>query len=38
VISDQPEVYKQVKAKGEMHGGIMFGDLEEMQEIKEEDK
>jgi hypothetical protein len=38
VISDQPEGYKPVKAKGEMHGGIMFGDLEEMQEIKEEDK
>jgi RimK family alpha-L-glutamate ligase len=38
VISDQPEGYKPVKSKGEMHGGIMFGDLEEMQEIKEEDK
>jgi len=38
VISDQPEGYKPVKAKGEMHGGILFGDLEEMQETKEEDK
>jgi ribosomal protein S6--L-glutamate ligase len=38
VISDQPEGYRPMKAKGEIHGGILFGDLEEMQETKEEDK
>lgn len=32
VISDQPEGYVPMKAKGQIHGGITFGDLEEMQE------
>jgi len=32
VISDQPEGYVPIKAKGQIHGGITFGDLEEMQE------
>ena len=32
VISDQPEGYTPMKAKGQIHGGIIFGDLEEMKE------
>ena len=38
VISDQPEGYRPMKAKGEIHGGIIFGELEEMEEMKKEDK
>ena len=38
VISDQPEEYRPMKAKGEIHGGIVFGELEEMEEMKKEDK
>jgi hypothetical protein len=38
VISDQPEEYRPMKAKGEIHGGIIFGDLEEMEEMNKEDK
>jgi hypothetical protein len=36
VISDSPEEYKPMKARGEMHGGITFGDLEEMEKFKKE--
>lgn len=36
VISDKPEGYRPSRAKGEIHGGIIFGDLEEMQEAKED--
>jgi RimK family alpha-L-glutamate ligase len=38
VISDQPDGYKPMKAKGEIHGGIIFGEIEEMEEPKAEDK
>ena len=38
VISDQPEGYRPMKAKKEIHGGITFGDLEEMEEMNKEDK
>jgi len=38
VISDQPEGYRPMKAKGEIHGGITFGELEEMEEMNKEDK
>jgi len=38
VISDQPDGYKPMKAKGEIHGGIIFGEIEEMEEPKVEDK
>jgi hypothetical protein len=36
VVSISPEGYKPMKAKGEMHGGIVFGDLEEMMKPTEE--
>ena len=38
VISDPPEGYTPMKAKGEIHGGIIFGEIEEMEEPKVEDK
>jgi hypothetical protein len=38
VISYQPDGYKPMKAKGEIHGGIIFGEIEEMEEPKVEDK
>ena len=38
VISDQPDGYKPMKAKGEIHGGIIFGEIEETEEPKAEDK
>ena len=38
VVSDQPEGYRPMKAKGEIHGGIIFGELEEMEEMNKEDK
>jgi RimK family alpha-L-glutamate ligase len=38
VISDQPEEYKPMKAKGEIHGGIIFGEIEEMEQPETEDK
>ena len=38
VISDQPDGYTPMKAKGEIHGGIIFGEIEEMEEPKVEDK
>ena len=38
VISDQPEGYRPMKSKGEIHGGIIFGELEEMEEMNKEDK
>jgi hypothetical protein len=38
VISYQPDGYKPTKAKGEIHGGIIFGEIEEMEEPKVEDK
>ena len=38
VISDHPEGYTPMKAKGEIHGGIIFGEIEEMEEPKVEDK
>ena len=38
VISDQPDGYKPMKAKGEIHGGIIFGEIEEIEEPKAEDK
>lgn len=36
VISESPDGYRPLKAKGEIHGGILFGDLEEMSKPKEE--
>ena len=38
VISDQPDGYKPMKAKGEIHGGIIFGEIEEMEQPETEDK
>ena len=38
VISYQPDGYTPMKAKGEIHGGILFGEIEEMEEPKVEDK
>ena len=36
VISDKPEGYKPIDSKGQIHGGILFGELEEMEESKED--
>jgi RimK family alpha-L-glutamate ligase len=36
VVSISPEEYEPMKAKGEMHGGIVFGDLEEVMKPTEE--
>jgi ribosomal protein S6--L-glutamate ligase len=38
VISDQPEEYRPMKSKGEIHGGIVFGEIEEMDQPETEDK
>lgn len=39
VVSEAPEDYKPMKAKGNIHGGILFGDLEEMEKaLKKEEK
>ena len=36
VVSDHPEDYTPMKAKGQIHGGIIFGELEEMDKSKED--
>lgn len=38
VVSESPDGYRPSKAKGEMHGGIIFGDLEEMEKAEKSNK